>query len=127
MDNTCNDKFAASLGFEILERRDGFVRVLARPDENSLNGVGVVHGGYTYSLADYAFALVTNTAERIALSSGAFINYIEAVPPRTNLVATASINAQTTKSGICDVSISDEKGEKVFAVFQARAVYKPVK
>ncbi len=119
------DNFAKFLGFKVLELGQGFAKVLGHSSETSLNGAGVVHGGYIYTLADYAFALITNTDEHIALSSNATINYMEAVKPNTVLLATAKLSHEKLKTSICDIVITDETSKTTYAIFQARAIYKP--
>lgn len=120
-----NDRFARMLAFEVLERGDGSAKVAARPDENSLNGADIVHGGYIFSLADYAFALATNTDDRLALSANASISYMEPCPLGDPITATAQIVAETGRGAVYDIIIRGGSG-KVYAVFHARAAYRPI-
>lgn len=120
-----NDRFAKLNKFRVLKRSEGFAQVCANPDETSLNGADVVHGGYLFTLADYAFALASNTDERLSLSASATISYLLPCLLNDPLTASATCVAQTPKGGMYDIIISGESG-KIYAVFHARAAYKPI-
>lgn len=120
-----NDRFAKFNNFRVLSRSDGFAEVQATPDENSLNGANVVHGGYLFTLADYALALASNTDKRLALSASASISYLLPCPLNDPLTASAKCIAQTPRGGMYDVFITGESG-KIYSVFHARAAYKPI-
>ncbi len=123
MPEPLNDRFARANGFEALERGDGFSKVRAVPGESALNGADIVHGGYLFSLADYAFALASNTDDRLALSASASINYIAPCPAGRPVFASAKIVAGAGRGAVFDITIGDGEGH-VYAVFQARASYR---
>ncbi len=124
MTNTDSDKFARTLAFKPLVQRAGYAEVSAEISPETLNGVGIAHGGFLFSLCDYASALAANTPERLAISSGASIDYIDPVPAGTSVVAVASADAENGKSGVYKVVITDSAREKIFAVFRGRLIYK---
>ena len=99
MTNTDGDKFARALAFKPLVQRAGYAEASAEVSPETLNGVGIAHGGFLFSLSDYASALAANTPERLAISSGALIDYIEPVPAGASIVAVASVDAENAKSG----------------------------
>ena len=80
MPSTDNDSFAKKLEFEVLESRFGYSRVKGRVKPEFLNGLGIAHGGYLFSMADFALALASNTDERSAVSASASVNYISPCP-----------------------------------------------
>lgn len=121
-----NDRFARLNNFKVLSRSEGFAEVGASPDETALNGADVVHGGYLFALADYALALASNTDERLALSASATISYLLPCPLNDPLTARAQCIARTDRGGMYDVFIIGKSG-KTYAVFHARAAYKPLK
>ena len=123
MSKPLNDRFARLLGFNELERGDGFSKVAATPTDDSLNGADIVHGAYIFALADYAFALASNTDERLALSANASISYIAPCPLGDPLTATANIVAEAGRGAIYDIIVAGASG-KTYAVFHARASYK---
>ncbi len=124
MPNTDNDKLAKTLGFQVLESSFGLARVCAIAKDEFLNGVNIAHGGFLFSLADYTAALATNTDERVAISSGASINYLSPCPANESVLATAKISYADAKTALCDVSIASQNTGSVFAIFQARMIFK---
>jgi len=51
------DRFAKLLGFEIEQMQEGSATVSTTIKQEHLNGADVVHGGFLFSLADFAFAI----------------------------------------------------------------------
>lgn len=72
MANTDNDKFAKKLALETLENSFGSARVRAVARAEFLNGVDIAHGGFLFTVADFASALAVNTDERVAGFFGSF-------------------------------------------------------
>lgn len=126
MPNTDNDRLAKTLRFETLEVRFGYARAKATSSDEFLNGVDIAHGGFLFSLADFTSALATNTDERVAISSGASINFLSPCPPNENIIAEAKIAYSDAKTALVDVAISSEKTGGVFAIFQSRVIFKKV-
>ena len=125
MINTDNDRLAKTLKFKIVKQQKDFAEVEAVAQEAFLNGVDIAHGGFLFSLADYASALASNTQERVAISSGASIDFIEPVFPDSEIVAVAEILAGNAKTGVYQVRITDKQTrQKNFALFRSRVVYK---
>lgn len=123
MPNTDRDRLAKTLKFEALESSFGFSRVRAVAEDAFLNGVDIAHGGWLYSLADFALALAVNTDEKTAVSSEASIRYVNQCPAGTVVIAEARLPFENSKTAICDVTLKSENGETVFALFQARAIF----
>jgi acyl-CoA thioesterase len=117
------DKFAAHLGMELLELSRGHakVKMLARPEH--CNGLGIVHGGTIFSLADFAFAAACNSHGHPTVGINASISYVKAASPGT-LFAEARELA-TGKVGVCEVRITDEAGNLI-ATFQGLSYRKRV-
>ena len=51
-----DDRFAKSIGAQLVEVREGYARARLTVEEQHLNGAGVCQGGVIYTLADLAFA-----------------------------------------------------------------------
>ena len=125
MPSTENDRFAKTLRFKTLAQRPDFAEVEAFV-EDALNGVDIAHGGFLFTLCDYALALAANTDERIAISSSGAIEYVNPVPPHTKLVAVCNMLAGTNKSGYYETKVFDADRKTLFCIFHSRAVYKPI-
>ena len=101
MINTDNDRLAHTLGFETIEQQFGFARARAVVRPEFLNGLGIAHGGFLYSLADFTLALAANTAEISAVSASATIYYISPCPEGATVTAEAR-DAEFAQE-ICDL------------------------
>ena len=125
MPNTDRDRFAKLLAIETLESRFGYACVRARADDKFLNGADIAHGGFLFTLADFACALATNADGRLALSSGASIEYLAPCPAETEVEARASFTFSNRKTALCSVKIvSANDPETIYAVFQSRLIFK---
>ena len=125
MINTDNDRLANTLKFKLLAQRQDYAEVEALALEPFLNGVDIAHGGFLFSLCDYASALASNTEERIAISSSASIDFIEAVVPNSEIIAVAQVLTSNQKTGVYQVYITDKQTRsKRFATFHSRVIYK---
>ena len=55
------DQFAKHVGIELVEAAKGKAKVRLKIKEHHLNGINLVHGGAIFSLADFAFAVASNS------------------------------------------------------------------
>ena len=69
-----HDAFAKLLGVELLAAAEGSARLKFDPRPEHLNGLGGVHGGVIFALADIAFAVACNTRGHAAVGINAHIN-----------------------------------------------------
>jgi len=110
------DRLAALLGIELLEVAPGQALARLRIDERHRNGVGVIHGGTIFTLADVAFAAASNAHGTLALALDASISFVKALSSGT-LLARAREEARTAKIGCYRIRVEEEGGELV-ALFQ---------
>jgi len=110
------DQFARLAGLEMVEHAPGRAKVRMRVGPQHLNGMGVVHGGALFTLADYAFAAACNGHGFPAVAVSATISYLKAVKSG-QLVADAQEAAEPGKMGSCIIRVTDETGDLV-AMFQ---------
>jgi len=113
------EKFANKLGFKIVERNLSSVTISATPDMSDTNALDMTHGGFLFSFADYASALLSNTEEKIAVSNSVYINYIAPCPPNKEIFAKAVYFTENVRTAIVDVNIFDSSNN-IFATMQAR-------
>jgi len=110
--NTKNDRFAGYLGIKLVEVQPGYAVAEMEITENHLNGVGMVHGGAIFGLADYAFAVASNSKGPVALATSAHISFFQ--PPQgKKLTARAREITSSRKLGHYQVDILDEDGTLV--------------
>ena len=73
------DRFAKLLGFDIVEIKEGYAKVEANIQDAYLNAADVLHGGYLFSLADYAFAIASNSKNNLSLAINANITFHKSI------------------------------------------------
>lgn len=117
-----NDRFAEFTGIEILEIKEGWSRVKMNITENHLNGVGIVHGGAIFTLADLAFAAAANSHGNISVGINASISYMKAGKGKL-LIAEAQEVSRNPRISSYVVRVTDEENDLV-AIFQGMAYIK---
>ena len=106
------DRFATENGMK-LEELDGEHAVtsleLAPRHRNALGGV---MGGAIFTLADFAFAALTNDRERVVVAQQVSINYL--VPAKGGrLVAKATFKKDGRSSCVVNVDVTDDTGRDI--------------
>ena len=104
------DRFAGLLGMELEETAPGYCRVSMTVTEDMLNAVGITHGGVTFGLADFAFAVASNSHDRVAVALSAQINFPAASQLGDRLTAVAREQSRTGRTGLYGVEV--RKGDK---------------
>lgn len=117
-----NDRFAALAGIEILEIKKGWSRVKMNITEKHLNGVGIVHGGAIFTLADLAFAAAANSHGNVSVGINASISYMKAGKGKI-LMAEAQEVSRNPRLSSYTVRVTDEE-EDLIAIFQGMAYVK---
>lgn len=102
------DPFAQSLGIELVGAGPGTVTVRLRLQERHINFNGTCHGGVTFSLADTAFGLASNSHGRIAAGIDAHITYQQAASLGDTLVARAVEVSRSRKLAVYRVDLTRE-------------------
>lgn len=106
-----NDRFAAQTGAELTEIREGYARAEMTVTANHLNGGGVCQGGALFTLADLAFAAVTNSHGALSLGIESHIVYSRSAQLGDRLTAEAREIAPHHRLPYCEVKISNQRGE----------------
>ena len=116
------DQFAARNNIELLEAGNGNARAKMTLHPHHLNGLGTVHGGAIFTLADFAFAAASNSHGSVAVAINVSITFMKAGQTGT-LWAEARELARNFKIGTYSVEIKDDQGDLV-AHFQGLAYRK---
>jgi acyl-CoA thioesterase len=107
-----NDRFAALAGIELVKVEPGYALAKMNIEEKHLNGVNIVQGGATFTLADFAFAAASNAHGQVALGINASINYFQA-PQGKVLFAEATELHASRRLANYNVDIYDENKELI--------------
>jgi acyl-CoA thioesterase len=117
-----SDQFAKHNGIEMIEADVGYARVKMDIQPYHQNGVGIVHGGAIFTLADFAFAIAANSREQVAVAINVSIAFIKAVKQGT-VYAEAKELSVNPKLGVYQVDVVDESKD-LLASFQGMAYRK---
>jgi acyl-CoA thioesterase len=116
-----DDKASRGLGIEVLTLELDRARVRMTISPAMVNGHGIAHGGYLFTLADSAFSLACNSRGRVTVAAGADISFVAAARLGDVLVADATQRTTYGRSGITDVTVYRESDDSVIAEFRGRS------
>ncbi len=100
-----DDHASQGLGMEIRDIGAGYavIKMAVRPA--MVNGVGVCHGGFIFSLADSAMAFASNSRNEMCVAQHCSVTFLRPARLGDILVAEASERAREGRSGIYDVCV----------------------
>ncbi|MBO4909048.1 MAG: PaaI family thioesterase [Lachnospiraceae bacterium] len=107
-----NDKFAYNSGMVLEDLGEDFSVCSMELDERHLNANGGIMGGVMFTLADLAFAALSNNIHRPTVAQQVSINYL-AAPKGKNLKARAELIKSGRSSTIIQVKVTDEMGREI--------------
>ncbi len=114
MSNTKNP-FADHLGIKVIEVGNGTAEVQARVEAHHANHHGLAHGGFLYSLADFAFELASNSYGIPAVGIGTNMFFHRPAPIGSVLEAVA-VETHLGKS-LATYRVDVYSKEKLIAAF----------
>jgi acyl-CoA thioesterase len=120
-----HDLFAKGMGAEIVELEKGYTKTRFTVEKKHLNGVGIAQGGTLFTLADFAFAVASNSSGRVAVSISSQISFMRPSPTGTVLTAEAREIARSGHLSHCEVNIRNEKDQLV-ATFHGTGYIKDI-
>ena len=101
------------LGAELIDAGAGFAVVRAVVRREHLNFNGTCHGGFTFSLADMAFGIASNSHGVQAAGIDAHVSYFAAASEGDVLTATARELARTRRVGTYGIEVNRADGRPV--------------
>lgn len=111
-----NDLFARHAGIELLEVEAGRALVRMKIEPYHFNAAGTVHGGAIFTLADFAFAVASNSHNRLAMGISTSVNFVKSAIKGT-LYAEAREQSLNSKLATYSVMVTNDEKETV-AIFQ---------
>lgn len=108
-----NDRLARLLGMRLESAEPGRCRVSMEVTGDMLNAVGLTHGGVTYSLADFAFAVASNSHGTVAVALTTQMSYPAASREGDQLIADAHENNLGGKTGLYTIEVKTAGGRLV--------------
>ncbi len=107
------DLFSQWLGIQIIEIKEGYSKIKMTVCSEMMNGLGVVHGGIAFSLADSSFAFACNGRNNLSLALDTSINFLKPVHVNDELVAEAKEIHNGKSTGLYQVTITNQRNHTV--------------
>jgi acyl-CoA thioesterase len=99
------DAASQALGMEILEVGPGRATLSMSVRADMVNGHGIGHGGFTFTLADSAFAFACNSYNRSTVAASCEIRFLAPTRLGDVLVASAVERTREGRDGVYDVTV----------------------
>jgi acyl-CoA thioesterase len=100
------DDASKGLGMEILSVRPGEAVLTMTVKPHMVNGQGIAHGGFIFTLADSAFAFACNSHNERTVAAQCNITFVRPGKLGDRLIATAREISRSGRSGIYDVRVT---------------------
>ena len=113
-----NDPSAVTYGIELIAADADGAQVQMEIQPGMCNGLGIVHGGMVFLLADSAMAFASNSGDMPAVATSAEIDWLAPARAGQILVATATRQWGGKRSGLWDIAISADA--TTVALFRGR-------
>ena len=107
------DLFSQWLGIRVLEIKVGYSRIQMEIRDEMMNGLGVVHGGVCFSLADSAFAFACNNRNNLSVALDTSINFTKATQPGDVITAEAREIHNGRSTGLYIITVTNQHNEQV--------------
>jgi acyl-CoA thioesterase len=114
-----SDRASRSLGMEILDVAPGRATLRMTVREDMVNGHDIGHGGFTFTLADSAFAFACNSYNRSTVAASCEIRFLAPTRLGDVLVADAVERSRSGRDGVYDITV--RSGATVVAEFTGRS------
>jgi acyl-CoA thioesterase len=111
------DRASQGLGMRLLEVTPGRARVQMTVREDMVNGHAIGHGGFTFTLADSAFAFACNSYNRSTVAQVCEVRFLAPARLGDVLVAEAVEREREGRDGTYDVTVRRTGDGTVVAEF----------
>ncbi|MFB6723688.1 hydroxyphenylacetyl-CoA thioesterase PaaI [Kribbella sp. NPDC056345] len=113
------DSASAGLGMRLVAVGDGTASVEMPVRDDMVNGHGIAHGGFLFSLADSAFSYACNSRNQVTVAQACDIVFVAPARRGDLLVAEAAERTTFGRNAIYDVTV--RRGDEVIAEFRGRS------
>jgi len=107
------DALAKLIGIEIIDIQPGYAKTSLIVNPDLVNSLGMTHGATVFAMVDMALAAASNAQGKVAIALSVTINFMKATYTGDRLVATATEETLTNRTGVYRIVVETEKGEKV--------------
>jgi acyl-CoA thioesterase len=114
------DVASRGLGMRLMSVEPGRAVLGMTVSDATVNGHGLGHGGFIFTLADSAFATARNSHNRRAAAHRCAITFLNPARSDDRLVARAIERSRAARSGLYDVTATSDQGP-VIAEFRGHS------
>ena len=107
------DHATQGLGMTLVSVTAGAAVISMPVRQDMVNGHGLCHGGFIFTLADSAFAFACNSRNQVTVAAGARIDFLKSAKLEDVLTATAQVVHQGKRTGVYDVQVVNQLGQVV--------------
>jgi acyl-CoA thioesterase len=114
------DSACQALGMRVIDVGPGSATMEMTVRADMLNGHAICHGGLIATLADSAFAYACNAYNEVTVAAGFSIDLLAPARLGDVLRATASELNKAGRTGVYDIDVRNQHGERI-AAFRGRS------
>ncbi|ADB35840.1 phenylacetic acid degradation protein PaaD [Kribbella flavida DSM 17836] len=114
-----DDTASATLGMRLDAVGEGFARMEMTVRDDMVNGHGIAHGGFVFTLADSAFAFACNARNQVSVAQACDIVFVAPARRGDRLVAEAHERTAYGRNAIYDVTV--RRDDAVIAEFRGHS------
>jgi len=107
------DSASKWMGMTLESISPGHATMSMTVEEHHTNGHKICHGGFIFTLSDSAFAFACNTYNKVTVAQHCTINFIAPGKLGDRLTANAREVSLTGRSGIYDITVTNQDNEKI--------------
>lgn len=115
-----NDNASKGLGMTLVRVSPGEAVISMTVRKDMVNGHGICHGGFMFTLADSAFAFACNSHGQPAVAQQCAVTFIQPVREGEVLTAHAMERSRVGRGGIYDVTVRS-RSDSVVAEFRGHS------
>jgi len=114
------DRATQALGMQLVSVKPGYAQMSMPVRSDMLNGHGICHGGYLFTLADSAFAYACNSYNHNTVASACQVDFLAPAREGDILEAEAVERSLSGRTGVYDVTVR-VRGGKTIALFRGKS------
>ncbi|MDD2880743.1 MAG: hydroxyphenylacetyl-CoA thioesterase PaaI [Rhodoferax sp.] len=114
------DRATQGLGMQMLSVKPGYALMAMPVRGDMVNGHGICHGGFMFTLADSAFAFACNSYNQNTVASSCNIDFLAPAREGDVLEAEAVERSLSGRTGVYDITVRTRSGKTV-ALFRGKS------
>jgi acyl-CoA thioesterase len=115
------DQASQGLGMELVAVGPGTSELAMTVRADMVNGHGICHGGFIFTLADSAFAFACNSFDERVVAAHCAVTFLAPARLGDRLLAKGAMRQRFGRNGIYDVTVARAADGAVIAEFRGHA------